>query len=160
MSAVCMFSSGDFWRKWLPCSIIILSNTYHLFTQIYIHNYHSSKSPWLVVLCLITKTHTLSSSTWQKDGNPLARDRTIVNGGNLTIVNIHEEDRGFYQCVASNEAATISSETELMIENTAPRAPYNLTAQATKNSISVKWIPGFIKPRLEYSVWWVKFHGS
>ncbi|KAL1462993.1 hypothetical protein WDU94_014786 [Cyamophila willieti] len=41
-----------------------------------------------------------------------------------------------------------------MIENTAPRAPYNLTAQATKNSISVKWIPGFIKPRLEYSVWY------
>lgn len=95
------------------------------------------------------------SIVWfRKDGNPLARDRTIVNGGNLTIVNIHEEDRGFYQCVASNEAATISSETELMIENTAPRAPYNLTAQATKNSISVKWIPGFIKPRLEYSVWY------
>ncbi|XP_017302427.1 protein borderless-like [Diaphorina citri] len=41
-----------------------------------------------------------------------------------------------------------------MIENTAPRAPYNLTARATKNSIAVKWIPGFIKPRLEYSVWY------
>lgn len=76
-----------------------------------------------------------------------------MNGGNLTIANIEENDRGLYQCVASNEAATISIETELMIENATPRAPYNLTANSTMTSITLKWIPGHSKPQLDYSVW-------
>nr|XP_018895915.1 PREDICTED: protein borderless isoform X1 [Bemisia tabaci] len=91
---------------------------------------------------------------FKKNGSPLPEERAKVSGGNLTIVDIKEEDRGFYQCVASNEAATISSETELVIENSVPRAPYNLTADASLSSINVKWNPGFIKPRLEYSVWY------
>jgi Immunoglobulin I-set domain. len=80
-------------------------------------------------------------------------DRITIHNGNLTIENLKDSDRGLYQCVASNEAATISSDTELMIDSVAPRAPYNLSATATDNSVTLTWVPGFTRPKAEYSVW-------
>lgn len=47
-----------------------------------------------------------------------------------------------YECSATNEAATITAETELMIENVVPRPPYNLTANSTETSITIRWQPG------------------
>ncbi|XP_071454902.1 protein borderless isoform X3 [Hetaerina americana] len=90
----------------------------------------------------------------RKDGALIPHARSSISGGNLTIVNIQKEDRGFYQCVASNEASTITAEAELMIENVAPRAPYNLTANSTLTTISLRWVPGYRKPKQEYSVWY------
>jgi len=57
----------------------------------------------------------------QKDGTPLPADRFSLSGGNLTITGLVEGDRGIYECSATNEAATITAEAELMIENIAPR---------------------------------------
>lgn len=91
---------------------------------------------------------------FQKDGNPLPSGRTTVFGGNLTLENIQDDDRGIYQCVAFNEAATISTESELMVENVAPRAPYNVSAETTRDSVTVRWKSGFTKPKLEFSVWY------
>lgn len=91
---------------------------------------------------------------FQKDGNPLPSGRTVISGGNLTLQDIREEDRGIYQCAAFNEAATITAESELMVENVAPRAPYNVSAETTKDSVTVKWKSGFTKPKLEFSVWY------
>lgn len=99
-------------------------------------------------------THRPTIVWFKKDGTPLPAGRASVVGGNLTLSNIEENDRGKYQCVASNEAATITSETELMIENSVPRAPYNLTAETTANSVTVRWVSGFNRPNLEYSVWY------
>lgn len=73
---------------------------------------------------------------------PLPADRAIVEDGNLTLTGLTEQDRGIYECVATNEAATITAETELMIENIAPRPPYNLTANSTETSITIRWQPG------------------
>lgn len=53
-------------------------------------------------------------------------------------------NRGIYQCVASNEAATITVDSELLIENVAPRPPYNLTANSTDTSITLHWEPGLL----------------
>lgn len=89
----------------------------------------------------------------QKDGTPLSPDRTLISGGNLTIERIQEDDRGLYQCAASNEAATVVADAELMVLNVAPRAPYNLSANSTKNAVTLRWVPGFIRPKMEYSVW-------
>ncbi|KAJ9595429.1 hypothetical protein L9F63_013388, partial [Diploptera punctata] len=89
---------------------------------------------------------------FRKDGSPLPLDRITIHNGNLTIENLKESDRGLYQCVASNEAATISSDTELMIDSVAPRAPYNLSATATDNSVTLTWVPGFTRPKAQYSV--------
>nr|XP_014275507.1 protein borderless isoform X2 [Halyomorpha halys] len=89
---------------------------------------------------------------FKKDGSPLP-DRATVSGGNLTIININESDRGMYQCVASNEAATISADTELLIEGSAPRGPYNLTGNVTYTSVTLSWRPASPATSDQYSVW-------
>ncbi|XP_011878462.1 PREDICTED: protein turtle isoform X2 [Vollenhovia emeryi] len=91
---------------------------------------------------------------WYKDGSPLLSERTSVLGGNLTIERIQEHDRGLYQCAASNEAATVVADTELMVLNVPPRAPYNLSANSSKNAVTLTWIPGYVRPKMEYSVWY------
>lgn len=88
-----------------------------------------------------------------KDGLPISPERTIITGGNLTIERIQEHDRGLYQCAASNEAATVVADTELMVLNVPPRAPYNLSANSSKNAVTLTWIPGYLRPKMEYSVW-------
>nr|XP_036225185.1 protein borderless [Bactrocera oleae]XP_036225186.1 protein borderless [Bactrocera oleae]XP_036225187.1 protein borderless [Bactrocera oleae] len=90
----------------------------------------------------------------RKDGSQLPDERHSVSGGNLIISNLVETDRGMYECSATNEAATITAETELMIENIAPRPPYNLTANSTETAITVRWHPGYLRPNLEYTVWY------
>ncbi|KAI8035411.1 protein borderless isoform X2 [Drosophila gunungcola] len=95
------------------------------------------------------------SIVWsRKDGQPLPADRFSLSGGNLTITGLVEGDRGMYECSATNEAATITAEAELMIENIAPRAPYNLTANSTETCITIRWQPGYLRPNLEYTVWY------
>ncbi|XP_076174776.1 borderless isoform X2 [Ptiloglossa arizonensis] len=94
------------------------------------------------------------SIVWYKDGSPVPPDRTIIIGGNLTIDRIQEQDRGLYQCAASNEAATVVADTELMVVNVPPRAPYNLSANSSNNAVTLTWVPGFVRPKTEYSVWY------
>lgn len=94
----------------------------------------------------------------QKDGQPLPEGRFTFNGGNITIEDIHQEDQGLYQCSASNEAATITTEAELMVESVSPRAPYNLTANSTQSTVTLKWIAGFSRPQMEFSVWYRPIH--
>lgn len=91
---------------------------------------------------------------WYKDGLPISPERTYVIGGNLTIERIQEHDRGLYQCAASNEAATVVADTELMVLNVPPRAPYNLSANSSNNAVTLTWIPGYVRPKMEYSVWY------
>lgn len=99
-------------------------------------------------------THRPTIVWSKKDGTPLPLGRYSLEGGNITIAQIVENDRGIYQCSATNEAATITADTELMIENVAPRPPYNLTANSTQNAITLRWQPGYIRPHLEYVVWY------
>ncbi|XP_029667809.1 protein borderless isoform X3 [Formica exsecta] len=91
---------------------------------------------------------------WYKDGMPLSPERSIITGGNLTIERIQEHDRGLYQCAASNEAATVIADAELMVLNVPPRAPYNLSANSSKNAVTLTWVPGYVRPKMEYSVWY------
>lgn len=78
----------------------------------------------------------------RKDGTPLPFGRVSIEGINFSIETINETDRGIYECVATNEAATITVDTELLIENVAPRPPYNLTANSTDTAITLHWQPG------------------
>ncbi|XP_058803561.1 protein borderless isoform X1 [Phymastichus coffea] len=91
---------------------------------------------------------------WYKDGTPIPSERILMRGGNLTIERIQEQDRGMYQCAASNEAATVVADAELMVLNVPPRAPYNLSANSTKNAVTLTWVPGYVRPKMEYSIWY------
>lgn len=81
---------------------------------------------------------------WQRrDGQLLQRNRVKSTGGNITIENLRRLDFGYYQCVASNEVATIVSATQLVIEGTQPHAPYNVSGTATESTVTMSWMPGY-----------------
>lgn len=91
---------------------------------------------------------------YKKDGSSLPTGRYTVKDGNLSIVNIQEEDRGLYVCSATNKAATITAETEVLVENIPSSAPYNLTGITTSNSVYLKWWAGRQRAHVNYSVWY------
>ncbi|XP_053958670.1 protein turtle isoform X3 [Anastrepha ludens] len=98
---------------------------------------------------------------WQRqDGGELTesqRTRVKVSGGNITIENLRGEDFGYYQCVVSNEVATLMSVTQLVIEGTQPHAPYNITGKATESSITLQWMPGYSggsEYKQDYTIWY------
>ena len=87
-------------------------------------------------------------------GGEIPRNRVSVVEGNLTIIGIQMSDRGTYECKATNEAATITSESELLVEESVKtHAPYNVTTDVTKDSVTVKWLAGYTRPKLKFSVW-------
>ncbi|XP_072938896.1 protein borderless isoform X2 [Epargyreus clarus] len=90
----------------------------------------------------------------KKDGTELPEGRYALEGGNLTITDVAEEDRGVYVCTITNEADTVTVETELLIENVPPRAPYNLTAVPSRDSIHLSWVPGHSGVEVDYNVWY------
>ncbi|XP_025418737.1 protein borderless isoform X2 [Sipha flava] len=78
---------------------------------------------------------------WQKaDGGSLFNPRVTVTGGNLTLTDVRSEDRGVYRCVASNIAATISVETELIVEeNLFHRKHFDVHVNSTDKNIVAYW---------------------
>lgn len=87
--------------------------------------------------------HDLPLVHWaRKDGGDLPAGRHNLDDGNLTILDVTEDDRGVYVCTVSNEAATVAVETELLVENMPPRAPYNLTVRPSADSLHLTWVPG------------------
>ncbi|XP_070133058.1 protein turtle isoform X6 [Drosophila bipectinata] len=97
---------------------------------------------------------------WQRqEGEQLSdsqRNRIKISGGNITIENLRREDFGYYQCVVSNEVATLMAVTQLVIEGTQPHAPYNITGKATESSITLQWLPGYSggsEYKQDYTIW-------
>ncbi|KAJ8731062.1 hypothetical protein PYW08_002475 [Mythimna loreyi] len=90
----------------------------------------------------------------RKDGGDLPAGRHNLDDGNLTIVDVTEDDRGVYVCTVSNEAATVDVETELLVENMPPRAPYNLTVRPSTDSLHLTWVPGHNGLEVDYNVWY------
>lgn len=42
-----------------------------------------------------------------------------------------------------------------MVEDTAPRAPYNISAESPEDgTVILTWMSGFSKPKLDFSVWY------
>ncbi|XP_067009993.2 protein turtle isoform X3 [Anabrus simplex] len=95
---------------------------------------------------------------WQRrDGSPLQRSRVRVSGGNITIEGLRRTDFGFYQCVASNEVATIVTATQLVVEGTQPHAPYNVTGNASEIAVTLSWLPGYSGGpdyKQDYTIWY------
>lgn len=90
----------------------------------------------------------------RKDGLELPEGRYSLDGGNMTIDDVTEDDRGVYVCTARNDAASVSVEAELMIENVPPRAPYNLSGVPSHESIHISWVPGYNGQNVDYNVWY------
>lgn len=98
------------------------------------------------------------SVTWRRrDGLPLQKNRVRALGGNITIDTLRRQDFGIYQCVASNEVATIVADTQLVIEGTQPHAPYNVSGTATEFQVTLRWQPGYAGGpdyKQDYTIWY------
>ncbi|XP_076297726.1 protein turtle isoform X3 [Lasioglossum baleicum] len=93
----------------------------------------------------------------RRDGASIERNRAKIVGGNLTIESLRRSDFGFYQCVASNEVATISASTQLIVEGTQPHAPYNVSGLATEFSVTLTWLAGYSGGpdyKQDYTIWY------
>ncbi|KAJ8983292.1 hypothetical protein NQ317_019849, partial [Molorchus minor] len=89
--------------------------------------------------------------------NPLPKNRVKIVGGNITLESLRRSDFGFYQCVATNEVATIISATQLVVEGTQPHAPYNLTGTASEFAVTLSWLPGYSGGpdyKQDYTIWY------
>jgi len=114
---------------------------------------HSAISNHVTHYYMVILTHC---SCEQKDGQPLPRDRARVVEGSLIIENLHQNDYGEYECVASNEVATLLKSTKIIVEGTKPHAPFNITATSAVFSVTLHWIAGYSGGpdfRQNYVVW-------
>ncbi|KAG1679578.1 Protein turtle [Nymphon striatum] len=95
---------------------------------------------------------------WRRaDGNPIPTIRTRKIGGNLTIKGLKKEDYGLYECVVENDVATLLTSTMLIVEDTSPHAPKNLTVIPDTFSARVSWLPAYDGGHQQsYTVWYSK----
>ena len=81
---------------------------------------------------------------WKVDGKKIPRKRHKIFNGELTLENLRKSDHGVYECVVSNEVATIVHRTELFIERTTPHAPQNVTVTNSETfAVTIEWLPGY-----------------
>lgn len=86
----------------------------------------------------------------------MPRDRTNSVGGNLTIRNLRKSDHAYYECMVSNEIATLVTATQLLVEGTTPHPPYNISAETLAFSIKLSWLPGYPGGKdwtQQYTIW-------
>ena len=63
----------------------------------------------ITMMCNVTAYPKPDGIIWKRSDGILFNARTIVNEGNLTILNITTKDNGFYVCTATNPRGTKSS---------------------------------------------------
>ncbi|XP_054162906.1 protein turtle homolog B-like isoform X2 [Oppia nitens] len=81
---------------------------------------------------------------WRKaDGNKLPKDRAFIRSGNLTIKSIKKEDHGIYECILENEIAILIATTLLLVNNTTPHPPQNVSVNTSAFAATVQWIPNY-----------------
>nr|XP_048294440.1 neural cell adhesion molecule L1-like protein isoform X3 [Myodes glareolus] len=90
--------------------------------------------------------HSLKLS-WSKDGKPFDINgtedgRILIDGANLTIVNISVEDQGIYSCSAQTALDSISEKTRVTVLGV-PDPPGNLLLSERQNrSVRLSWEAG------------------
>ncbi|KAH7639027.1 protein turtle [Dermatophagoides farinae] len=82
---------------------------------------------------------------WRKaDGTKLSpRERTTIRSGNITIKLLKKEDHGRYECVLENEIVAISVPTLLIINNTTPHTPTNVSVNTSYFAATIQWEPNY-----------------
>ncbi|XP_063848407.1 protein turtle-like isoform X2 [Scylla paramamosain] len=119
--------------------------------------YHGQVGEEVTLVCGGQGSPTPKVNWRRRDSHNLPRDRTSIIGGNLTIRNLHKSDHAYYECVVSNEIATLVTTTQLLVEGTTPHPPYNISAETQSFSIKLSWLPGYPGGKdwkQQYIVWY------
>ena len=53
--------------------------------------------------------------SWEREGSPLPKDRSVVKNGKLTIRRIQKDDYGIYTCIASSNDGKARQSTTLAV---------------------------------------------
>ncbi|KAL9971192.1 hypothetical protein ACROYT_G023688 [Oculina patagonica] len=69
----------------------------------------------VIMMCNVTANPTLDLITWSKSQGSLSVSRSIVNEGNITILNVTTDDSGSYVCTATNIMGASSSVAQLQV---------------------------------------------
>lgn len=99
--------------------------------------------------------------TWKKVNGVLPPStRTLINGGNLTIVRLEVEDQGTYECIATNVVTSVIATTVIIIELSSHRGPYNVTVETTALSARISWLPAYDSGSTQHYVIWYRIDGN
>ncbi|XP_078373693.1 uncharacterized protein LOC144657247 isoform X5 [Oculina patagonica] len=69
----------------------------------------------VIMMCNVTGNPTPDLITWSKSQGSLPDSRSIVNEGNLTMLNVTTDDSGSYVCTATNIWGTKSTSVQLRV---------------------------------------------
>ena len=119
--------------------------------------YHGQLGEQVTLVCGGTGSPTPSVSWRRRDGADLPRDRSEIQGGNLTIKSLLRKDHGYYECEVKNQILTMIATTQLLVEGTTPHAPFNVTAKTSPFSAELSWMPGYPGGRdwdQKYTIWY------
>ncbi|XP_047741035.1 protein turtle [Hyalella azteca] len=119
--------------------------------------YHGQLGEEVTLVCGGSGSPTPSVTWRRRDGLNLPRDRTEIHGGNLTIKSLLKSDHAFYECEVKNEILVIVASTQVLVENTTPHPPYNITTKTSSFSVELSWLPGYPGGRdweQKYTIWY------
>ncbi|KAK3745711.1 hypothetical protein QZH41_007664 [Actinostola sp. cb2023] len=103
--------------------------------------------------------HPKPKITWSKLIGELSRDRTVINDGQLTLLNSRQEDSGSYFCKAENPLGSVTAVTMVVFFNipefiVKPNPSYNVTAGSNIT------LPCVAKGDPQPIIHWVKNNGN
>ena len=101
----------------LECSIFLAVFSEPPFFDVRPSEYYQGLLSDRVVMHCVARGSPTPEVTWRKvEGLFPSSRKTMVVGGNLTIVDLSVEDQGRYECVATNVVASIIAGTTLLVE--------------------------------------------
>ncbi|XP_074633287.1 uncharacterized protein LOC141892060 isoform X1 [Acropora palmata] len=80
--------------------------------------------------------------SWEREGSPLPKDRSVVKNGKLTIRRIQKDDYGIYTCIASSNDGKARQSTTLAVIST-PSKPSITSVTFNGSTVVVRWRPGY-----------------
>jgi hypothetical protein len=73
----------------------------------------------------------------------------------LTIDNLSVDDQGVYECVAASVVSSVITTTLLIIELSSQHPPMNVSAETTRTTAKVSWLPAYdAGSPLHYVIWY------
>ncbi|XP_042564323.1 protein turtle homolog B [Clupea harengus] len=91
---------------------------------------------------LVVPCEADTNITWRKVGPP-SHQHAVLPHGSLHILSLAKEDHGIWECVATNEATSITASTKVLVSGTTPHAPLDIRVAVTSSAANVSWELGY-----------------
>jgi hypothetical protein len=136
----------------LPIQVIVRDAPYF---NVRPHVFYQRAVGESVTLPCVADGEPMPTVTWKKvDGKFPPSTKTLLEAGNLTIVQLTKDDHGMYECVASNHVASVVTTTLLIVEAVVSHAAYNMTVVTTDTTARVCWMPPYDAGQTLHHVLW------